>query len=227
MPPKPRSKGPRVRTPGGPEAESRTRRLLYVIAATGFAGLLVALALVVFGGGSGTADAARVQTAVEAAGCTLTAVEADEGDHSVPAPGDRVESWNTFPPTNGPHYVDPAIFGAYQEPLNQAQVVHDLEHGGIFVQYGEEVSAETVAELRAFYDRNQNGTLLAPLPELGEKIALGAWVAPSNASGATDLGTGYLAECTSFDEDAFAAFFDEFQFKGPERFPADLLAPGN
>ena len=39
-------------------------------------------------------------------------------------------------------------------------------------------------------------------------------------------GTAHLAKCTSFDEDAFAAFFDAFQFQGPERFPADTLLPG-
>lgn len=224
MPPKPR-KGPRVRTPVDATTESRTRRLLYIVAATGFAGLLVALALVVFGGGD-TADAARVESALQSAGCTLTAVDAAEGEHSVASPEDRVESWNTFPPTNGPHHVDPAIFGAYQEPLNQAQVVHNLEHGGVFIQYGDEVPDDSVAALRDFYVENRNGTLLAPLPELGPTIALGAWVAPSSAGGTTDTGVGYLAECAEFDEEAFSAFFDEFQFNGPERFRSEMLAPG-
>jgi hypothetical protein len=33
-------------------------------------------------------------------------------------------------------------------------------------------------------------------------------------------------KCTKFDDNAFSAFFDEFQFKGPERFPPDTLLPG-
>ena len=36
----------------------------------------------------------------------------------------------------------------------------------------------------------------------------------------------YLAKCTEFDETAFAAFFDAYQFQGPERFPPDSLLPG-
>jgi hypothetical protein len=32
--------------------------------------------------------------------------------------------------------------------------------------------------------------------------------------------------CGAFDEDAFAAFLDAYQFQGPERFPADQLLPG-
>jgi hypothetical protein len=108
--------------------------------------------------------------------------------------------------------------------VNQAQLVHNLEHGGIFIQYGKDVPAATIAELRAFYDGHRNGTVLALYPKLGDQIALGAWVS-KNASSPDDA-NAYLAKCTSFDEAAFAAFFDAFQFKGPERFPASSMLPG-
>jgi hypothetical protein len=96
----------------------------------------------------------------------------------------------------------------------------------VFIQYGARVPEETVNQLHDFYNQHRNGTLLAPLPNLGETIALGVWVTPERAGEGSDRGVGYLAKCTSFDQEAFAAFFDEFQFKGPERFPPELLAPG-
>ena len=49
------------------------------------------------------------------------------------------------------------IWGAFEEPLELARVVHNLEHGGI-IFYGEDVPDATVAELRAFY----NATSVAP-----------------------------------------------------------------
>ena len=49
------------------------------------------------------------------------------------------------------------------------------------------------------------------------------WTAPADDP---DNGTANLATCTAFDETAFDAFFDSFQFKGRERFPADSLLPG-
>jgi hypothetical protein len=202
--------------------------ILYGVAAAGLAGMLVVIGLFAFGGGS-TGDAGRVQDAMEAAGCTLTSATAvpNEADHSdVPSPDTIVKEWNTSPPTTGPHYGQPAIWGAWNDPLQLARVVHNLEHGGVFIQYGDEVPEETVAQLRSFYDQHRNGTLLAPLASLGETITLGAWVTPERAGEGSDRGVGYLAKCTEFDEAAFAAFFDEFQFKGPERFPPDLLAPG-
>ena len=75
-----------------------------------------------------------------------------------------------------------------------------------------------------FYGQHLNGTILAPLPKLGDKIAMGVWTTSSPTS--PNTGTAYLAKCTSFDEAGFAAFFDAYQFKGPERFPANTLTPG-
>ena len=200
--------------------------LLYALAASG----LVALAVVVVvlaatggGGSGGTGDADRVQAAATAAGCRFRSAPALPASHSIADPDGTVK-WNTDPPTTGPHYEVPAVFGAYSEPLQPARLVHNLEHGGIYIQYGDEVPEATVQQLRDFYDAHERGTLLSPLPRLGKNIAVGAWVAPEDDPG---NGNGYLMRCTRFDEDAFTAFFEEFQFKGPERFPADSLLPGH
>ncbi|HUP33069.1 MAG TPA: DUF3105 domain-containing protein, partial [Gaiellaceae bacterium] len=153
------------------------------------------------------------------AGCTLQVAEALPGEHSVADPGGTSDEWNTDPPTTGPHYPVAAIFGSYDEPLEQARVVHNLEHGGVFIQYGEDVPDETVDALRAFYNGRKNGTIMAPLPRLGDEFALGAWVAEGD-------GNGYLARCTTYDEEAVSAFFEAFQFRGPERFDPSQLQPG-
>jgi uncharacterized protein DUF3105 len=177
-------------------------------------------AVVAFGGGSPSAAAA-----LDKAGCTLVEKPALRGVHTVTTPTGTSPLWNTNPPTSGPHYEIPAVWGEYTTPLNLAQLVHNLEHGGIYILYGPRVPASTVAELKSFYNNHTRGTILAPLPSLGNQVALGAWTTV-DASDPTN-GTAHLAKCTSFDEDAFAAFFDAFQFQGPERFPADTLLPGH
>lgn len=200
-------------------------RLIAMLAVGGVAvlaaiGIVVALAM--GGGDEGGGDA---RTALEAAGCTLAASPALGGAHAVPTPEGTSEEWNTDPPTSGPHYQVPAVWGTYDDPVNQAQVVHNLEHGGIAVQYGPDVPAASVTALKGFVQQDQpRGTILAPYAALGSQIALGVWVT-ENAN-EPEEGTAYLAKCPAFDQTAFEAFFDAYQFQGPERFPADTLLPG-
>ena len=168
---------------------------------------------------------------MEAAGCTLQSVKAQPGRHSL-AP-DGTGKWNTDPPTSGPHFgfnpngsVGTVIWGAYDEPVQLARVIHNLEHGGIYIFYGDEVPEATVEQLLAFYDDHENGTVLAPYPKLGDKIALGAWVTDDETGSESTGGKGQLAKCSTFDDDAFSSFFSAFQFNGPERFPSGSLLPG-
>ena len=231
MPPTPRPEGPKgpkkrtdVKVPpvGG---EGSNRRLLLMVGAAGLVVVAAALGYALVGNGDSTAssDAPRL---LEAAGCTVQTVKAlPSGDHSVTTPGGTSTKWNTSPATSGPHYSVPALWGAYTDPLLAGQVVHNLEHGGIFIEYGKDVPQATIEQLNGFYDSHRNGTLLAPLPSLGSKIALGVWTTSSASS--PDSGTAHLAKCSTFDEKAYAAFFDDYQFKGPERFPANVLTPGS
>jgi hypothetical protein len=233
MPPTPRSPGarnqgakkkPNVRLPSSSSSGGTSNRLLLLVAgAVGIVVVVAGLGFALLGGGGGaSSDAPRL---LQAAGCTLQVVKAAEPrDHSVPTAEGTSKQWNTSPPTSGPHFQVPAIWGAYSEPLLPAQVVHNLEHGGIFVEYGKDVPQATIDQLKGFYNTHQNGTLLAPLPSLGSKIALGVWTTSSASS--QDSGTGRLAKCSTFDEKAYAAYFDAYQFHGPERFPASGLLPG-
>ena len=47
--------------------------------------------------------------------------------------------YKSFPPTSGAHYFQPAIWNAYEAPLVLVQEVHNLEHGGVVIQYGKDV----------------------------------------------------------------------------------------
>ena len=101
-----------------------------------------------------------------------------------------------------------------------ARVVHNLEHGGIYILYGKDVPEATVEQLRSFYEDHQTGTIMAPLDRLGDKFALGAWVVDG------DTHSGFLAKCSAFDENATSTFFRSLQFRGPERFDPSQLQPG-
>jgi hypothetical protein len=221
---KPRVKAPKQRqTPSDAASRRRTWTIAAAVAgvALGFAVVAVLLGLV--GGGDGP-DEEALRADLQAAGCTLRVVPTrgyPENSHAVTDPNGKSPQWTTDPPTSGPHYGVAAIFGIYEDELQLARVVHNLEHGGVYILYGDEVPEETVEQLRAFYDGRQAGTIMAPLDRLGDEFALGAWVFEG------DVDNGYLAKCKTFDEDAVSSFFGALQFRGPERFdPADLR-PGH
>jgi len=150
------------------------------------------------------------EQALAAAGCTSETFP-DEGGTHVESYDAKVK-YDSFPPTSGPHYVRPVIWGRYQDAIPAVAEAHNLEHGGVIVQYGDKIGATTRVQLRVFYDDSPNAMVLAPLPELGDKITLTAWTR--------------LATCKRFDESAFSAFRSAYRGKGPERFPIDDLAPG-
>ena len=223
MPDKPRVKAPRQRAGSSADGAKRPPVLAVAVATAGLVAGIVAVLVIIglAGGGEDFTDReASARAALEAAGCTLQVEEALPGQHSIADPGDVSDEWNTDPPTSGPHYAIAAIFGIYEEPLEVARVVHNLEHGGVFIAYGPDVAGGTVEQLRAFYNANKTGTIMAPYEKLGDEFALGAWVTEG------EDGNGYLAKCAEFEEAAASAFLAAFQFRGPERFDPSQLQPG-
>jgi Protein of unknown function (DUF3105) len=218
---KPRVKAPKQRAATADQT-ARRRRWVVVAAAAGLLlGLVAVAAALGFVGGGDKIDVAALRADFRAAGCTFKVAPALEGQHSIRVPSGSSPIWNTDPPTSGPHYAIAGIFGIYEDEVEMARLVHNLEHGGIYILYGDEVPDSTVDQLRAFYEDHKTGTIMAPLNRLGDKFALGAWVTDG------DVQNGFLATCSTFDEGATSAFFDSLQFRGPERFDPSALRPGH
>jgi hypothetical protein len=191
-----------------PEAARRQRMILFGLAGSGILLLGAVLLFLAFApNGSGDEELAQM---IRDAGGTFQTSES-EGRSHVENLNAEVE-YKTDPPTSGSHYFIPAVWGIYDRPINQLQSVHNLEHGGIVIQYGDDVPEADVRQIEAFYQDDPNGMLVAPLPRLGDQIALTAWT--------------HLAKLPRFDEEAFEAFRDAYRGKGPERFSVEDLQPG-
>jgi hypothetical protein len=215
-----------VQAPRTRKTERSRRGLWLVLAALVLAAILGAAAFFLLRGDESREES--VAEAMRAAGCEFRTVPAlDPGVH-ISDPEATPEEWTTFPPTSGPHFGQWVIWGDYEDPVRLAEAVHNLEHGGIVIYYGDEVPEEEVAAVRRFYREDPTAMLLSPLPRLGDTIVVTAWYAP-NAGERAEPGEGdqgILAECRRFDENAFEAFRDAYRFQGPERIPPESLEPG-
>lgn len=216
-PPK-RVQAPKRRsTPTASSDPAQRRKLLLGLGGAALVALAIVLGVIFFGGGD-ESEAAVLREE----GCTLKSVPALEGIHNDDP--EAKPKYNTTPPTSGPHRSTPAVYGFYAEPVELMQSIHNLEHGAIVIHYGPDVPEATIEELRDFYTEDPNGLVVAPLPSLGNKLALSAWTV---RDAVTDKkGRGYVATCDRFSERAFSTFIDEHRYKGPERFPEDSLVPG-
>jgi hypothetical protein len=168
------------------------------LAAVGVPVLVVALVLVF--------DVGRSSSAA----CDLDEFPEQPGGHAAARPDGF--DYNSSPPTSGPSADRPLVWGAYDEPVSQFRLVHNLLHGGVAVQYGDGVSTDDVAAIRTWYFGDPDGVVVAPLPALGDRIALTAWTRKTS--------------CGAFRRRTFDSFRTRYRFNGPERPPRETMRPG-
>lgn len=217
-PPPRRVQAPQTRTtrsaPSPDDLGMRQRAWLYGIAAAGIVALVVVVLVVAIGGGgSGNAAAKSAITAIRAAGCQFKTYPAQpRTPHYSSLHPSTAPQWNSVPPTSGRHYYVPLIFNLYTEPVAEIQAVHNLEHGAVILQYGDKVSQSDVSAITAWYRDDPNALIVAPLPTLGDKVALTSWTR--------------WADCTGFNKKAADKFRSAFRYHAPEQFPKSSLNPG-
>jgi hypothetical protein len=98
----------------------------------------------------------------------------DQGNLHLKATSDPHTPYNSDPPTSGPHLPYIAPWGIHTRPLPRELQVHNLEDGGVIVQYNCECP-DLVAKLRDIVDKYERHVILAPYPEMKSTIALTAW----------------------------------------------------
>lgn len=188
-----------------------------VAAAIVIAAAAVGIGFIMTGNDGGSAGGA-----VDGPGdCQRQTFAALEATHVPELPDDY--EYNSTPPTSGVHSNQTAIWNLYDQAVPSLNYVHNLEHGGVVVQYGSEVPDAAVAELGTWYQDDTRGLIVAPLaaeveeeaPNLSDKVVLTSWT--------------HMMTCTGFDEGAFDDFVDDYrgpQGDAPEKLPLDSLQQG-
>jgi hypothetical protein len=98
----------------------------------------------------------------------------DLGNEHIQTASDPHVPYNSDPPTSGPHLPYIAPWGVHTRPIQLELQVHNLEDGGVVVQYNCECP-EMVDKLRAIVRTYDKHVILAPYPAMKSRIALTAW----------------------------------------------------
>jgi hypothetical protein len=143
-----------------PASPSARRRRLWV---SGLAVALIAAGLVGY---------FAYRAAADLPGAKL----ADQGNAHLQMTTDPHAPYNSDPPTSGPHLPYIAPWGIHTSPIVKELQVHNLEDGGVMVQYHCAAPCpELVAKLTEIVKRYETQVILAPYPGMRTRIALTAW----------------------------------------------------
>ena len=100
----------------------------------------------------------------------------DQGNRHVQTVNEAIPPYNSDPPTSGPHLPYVAPWGIHTEPIPRQLQVHNLEDGGVMVQYNcPDGCPDLVAKLRAIVSSYDRQVILAPYPGMKTRLALTAW----------------------------------------------------
>jgi hypothetical protein len=101
---------------------------------------------------------------------------ADQGNLHINLPSERKVEYNSEPPTSGPHFPYIAPWGIHTVPVPKELQVHNLEDGGVMVQYHcPSGCPDLVDKLKGIVNRYAEHVILAPYPGMKPRIALTAW----------------------------------------------------
>ena len=115
------------------------------------------------------------------------------------------DQYNSIPPTSGPHWDAPAPWGVSTAPVPNERQVHNLEHGGVLIQYKTD-DAALISQLEKFAGKQGAYPcylLVAPYPTMTYTIAVTAW--------------GVRETMETYDEAKLQAFLDAYRNRGPEQ----------
>jgi hypothetical protein len=169
---------------GGGRSPILIAGVVLVVVAT-VAVIAVAVSAIGFGGGSSSASAA----------CTTQSFPSAKNEASAHLPADDAAArakvkWDSDPPTHGTHDPVPALWGVYDTEVDQAKLIHNMEHAGVVVQYGPKVPQKDVSALLSDVQTDYQWMVVAPYAKLGDKIAYEYW--------------GHLTTCAGYSSAALS-----------------------
>ena len=146
-PPPPRRAVQAPKQRATPRDDTRNKKILYAIGASGF--VMLALVVGIFalmGSGDDTESAEGAIATIRDAGWTYQKTTSQGRTH-VPELAANFK-YNTVPGTSGPHSNQTVVYGVYDQQGSEFNYVHNREHGAVGMFYGPRVPEENVARMQ-------------------------------------------------------------------------------
>ena len=127
------------------------------------------------------------------------------GREHIPIGAAPVSRYNSNPPTSGDHYPATAPADLYEERVPDAFLIHNLEHGHVWLSWRDDGDDEVIELFRQLREQFPEWVVASYRPENEERLVAAAW--------------GRLLPLAAPDRDALTAFIMRYRDKAPESVP--------
>jgi len=141
---------------------------------------------------------------------------ADAGQEHIGLSDNPPRPYTSNPPSSGGHFARPAKPGLYDYEINDKILIHNLEHGQIWIAYRPQISRGALNDLRSVVDEfSKSKIVMAPRSANDYDIAIAAWqyVYKFNVSG---------DRLTDEEKNNIRAFYKARLNRGPEFVPGNM-----
>jgi len=118
------------------------------------------------------------------------------------AEGDLAPTYNSDPPTSGPHSPVSTECGVYTSEVPDVTQVHNLEHGTVIIQYSPGLADSDVEAIGNFARSKPSHILVAPRSNLSDPVVVTSW--------------RRMLKLGVVDLDVLNVYYGEFVRTGPE-----------
>lgn len=118
--------------------------------------------------------------------------------------GDAHVPYNSNPPTSGPH-ADPIPLGIYTNTYPDENMIHNLEHGHIWLSYRDASDTEAIQLLSSLQRKYSSIVVVTPRSDNPSRVAAAAWTR--------------LLLLDELDSDQLEAFINRWHNQAPESVP--------
>jgi hypothetical protein len=126
------------------------------------------------------------------------------GQEHIPVGSPR-PNYNSNPPTSGPHYASPLRAGVYPQQPPDENLVHNLEHGHIWLSYRDADDTETIDTLTTIQSQFPLWVVVSHRPQNDDRLVAAAW--------------GRMLPMEEPDTDTILAFITRHRNRAPESVP--------
>ncbi|MDA1060212.1 MAG: DUF3105 domain-containing protein [bacterium] len=119
---------------------------------------------------------------------------------------EKHDAYNSNPPTSGWHTGESVPWGVYEEELPDEKLIHNLEHGGIWISYAD-IDEDSLAQLEEYAKKHSGSVVVTPRSQNDSNLAVAAW--------------GKLLKMDDLDMALIEEFYAQHKNKSPEKFAGE------